>query len=908
MLLLNGEPRTFDVKDVVQLSTGSWRISFLEGERLEEYDQHSVHWLQDGEELDPKEYRLVRRDGFVYYNLTGLWCFKDGLKLYWRLRYANGREQEYKAGHFEVLDNLHASPKVRSIFSYMKRIAEHNRLGATEDSLGILAQTYARLKCVDPGSAAACYLDPLACGAASYATCPDLIYPFGCNASQRAAMTRAFEHQLSVIQGPPGTGKTQTILNIIANILVQGKTVLIVSSNNFALSNIVEKLEKQGLSFFLAQLGKQEDQEAFLEKQGPRPEELATWGLERGERLDLEEDLKQTLAQLDHVYTLQTELAELRQELQALELEQLHFEQHHPSDTTPRLSLHVPAARLLERLLRLQLLAEPEQASLWMRLQLWMQFLWCRYVWRLPIALDPEELGELELILQSNYYRMRLEELRTRIESVEQQLGGYDVEQLNEDLRSYSLTLFRAHFAEYYEGERPTFQDRSDLKKRGHLCRKEYPVVLSTCFSARKCLLGPDLYDYLIVDEASQVSVETGTLALSCARRVVVVGDTQQLPNIVTKDDERILAGLVEEYQVADYYDGRKHSLLSSIIAALPEVPQTLLREHYRCHPQIIEFCNQRFYGGQLLVMTRAGEEDKALTAVYTRPGQHAVERCNQREIDVILQELLPQIPEDKEVGVITPYKLQVAELSAQRSGLEAATVHSYQGQERDIIIMSVVDNQIGEFVDRPDLLNVAVSRAKEHFYLVVSGNEQQRQGNVQALLDYIAYIGCEQRQSKIGSIYDYLYVQYTEQRIALLRQLPHISSYASECLTYGMLTELLASDVRFAGLRVLCHVPLRDFLVDLSPCSRQEKRYICHEHSHVDFLISERATHLPLLAIEVDGYTFHRKESKQRKRDERKDKILELYQLPLLRLSTKGSQEADRVRGELERLLALAN
>lgn len=908
MLLLKEEPKTVEIKDVEQLSTGGWRIHFLRQERTYYYSQDSVRWLQDGEELDPEEYRLVRRDGVVLYNLVGLWCFKDGEQLYWRVRYESGKEQEYKADQLEVLANLLASPKVRPIFSYMKRVAEHNRLGATEDSLGILAKTYARLEFVDPASAAACYLDPLACGAASYAPCPDLIYPFGCNASQRAAMTRAFEHQLSVIQGPPGTGKTQTILNIIANILVQGKTVLVVSSNSSALSNIVEKLEKQGLSFFLAQLGSKKDQEAFLEKQVPRPEELATWRLERGERLDLEEDLKQALAQLDHVYALQTELAELRQELQALELEQLHFEQRQPSDTTPRLSLHVPASKLLERLLRIQLLAEPEQPSRWIRLQLWIQLLWCRYVWRLPIAVDPEELGELELILQSNYYRLRLEELKTRIGSVEQQLGSYDVEQLSEQLRSYSLTLFRAHLAAYYEGERPIFENGTDLWKRGKLCRKEYPVVLSTCFSARNCLLDPDLYDYLIVDEASQVSVETGTLALSCARRVVVVGDTLQLPNIITKDDERILAGLVEEYQVADYYDGRKHSLLSSIIAALPEVPQTLLREHYRCHPQIIEFCNQRFYGGQLLVMTRAGEEDKALTAVYTRPGQHAVKHHNQREIDVILQELLPQISEAKEVGVITPYRQQVAELSAQRTGLEVATVHSYQGQERDIIIMSVVDNQIGEFVDKPELLNVAVSRAKEHFYLVVSGNEQQRRGHVQALLDYIAYIGCEQRQSKIGSIYDYLYVQYTEQRIALLRQLPHVSSYASECLTYGMLTELLASDVRLAGLQVLCHVPLRDFLVDLSPCSRQEKRYICHEHSHVDFLISERATHLPFLAIEVDGYTFHRKESKQRKRDERKDKILELYQLPLLRLSTKGSQEADRVRGELERLLALAN
>ncbi|UKI40073.1 MAG: AAA family ATPase [Alistipes putredinis] len=50
-----------------------------------------------------------------------------------------------------------------------------------------------------------------------------LIYPFGSNASQLKAVQRAFEHSISVIQGPPGTGKTQTILNIIANILVAGK-------------------------------------------------------------------------------------------------------------------------------------------------------------------------------------------------------------------------------------------------------------------------------------------------------------------------------------------------------------------------------------------------------------------------------------------------------------------------------------------------------------------------------------------------------------------------------------------------------------------------------------------------------------------------------------------------------------
>ena len=58
------------------------------------------------------------------------------------------------------------------------------------------------------------------------------IFPFGCNNSQYKAVKNAMENQISVIQGPPGTGKTQTILNIISNILMQGKTVQIVSNNN----------------------------------------------------------------------------------------------------------------------------------------------------------------------------------------------------------------------------------------------------------------------------------------------------------------------------------------------------------------------------------------------------------------------------------------------------------------------------------------------------------------------------------------------------------------------------------------------------------------------------------------------------------------------------------------------------
>ena len=55
------------------------------------------------------------------------------------------------------------------------------------------------------------------------------------------------ENQISVIQGPPGTGKTQTILNIIANILIQGKTVQVVSNNNSATENVFENSHRQNI-------------------------------------------------------------------------------------------------------------------------------------------------------------------------------------------------------------------------------------------------------------------------------------------------------------------------------------------------------------------------------------------------------------------------------------------------------------------------------------------------------------------------------------------------------------------------------------------------------------------------------------------------------------------------------------
>lgn len=92
--------------------------------------------------------------------------------------------------------------------------------------------------------------------------------------------------------------------------------------------------------------------------------------------------------------------------------------------------------------------------------------------------------------------------------------------------------------------------------------------------------------------------------------------------------------------------------------------------------------------------MTEDKDEENVLTAIRTSPGHHTRGHYNQREIDVVRQEILPQLNADDDIGIITPYNHQVDEFNRQLPGVETATIHKFQGREKDTIIMSVVDEK----------------------------------------------------------------------------------------------------------------------------------------------------------------------------------------------------------------------
>lgn len=908
-IIINGKngwkPQALRIEKIEMVEHGVYAIKYKNSSTTYHYRNNDVTILQNAVWHDHLHLK-VYVDNQEQHNIFDVRSFNQGNLTHWRITFSNGYVQDYLDGTITVVKSCLGDKVAKNAFEYLKRIAQINELGKDEENSGILPSLYQNIDFIDESLTAAPYLDSNKYKPHTRRSSA-LIFPFGCNASQSNAVKNAFEKQISVIQGPPGTGKTQTILNIIANILMRNQTVMVVSNNNSATTNVLEKLQKYNMGFIVAPLGKRENKENFIKSQPTIPQELHSWVFSPEVIKNAKQDASSTHSKLKNVFSLQEELAKCKQESKEVALEWEHFKaDNNIGNEKLNQKSGVESKRLMKLWLDYQTFIEDEVPSFHHnKIFRWLKWQWLnltrKYVIGIKSPITFSNIHTSIIELQSLYFIVRLNELSKRINEIESELQTINTNKLTEELNSLSLTLLKNKlFETYHNSPRLILNEVNEIRLHSEEFCKQFPVVLSTTFSARMAI--PDhIYDYIIMDEASQVAIETGALALTCAKNAVIVGDTMQLPNVVTEEDRLKLNGIFNEFNVAQGYNCADYSFLQSVCAVIPDVAQTLLREHYRCHPTIINFCNQRFYGGSLLIMTEDHQESNVMMAIRTVSGHHEHNRYNQREIDVVKNEILPQLENLDDVGIIAPYNNQVNQFNQQIQSIEAATIHKYQGREKDTIIMSVTDDHITEFCDDSNLINVAVSRAKKHFYLVVSGNEQEYKGNISDLIDYIAYNNLTVTDSKISSIFDYLFSQYTRERMQFLSGHKKISEYDSENLTFSLLEKILSEQPEFNHLGVFCHTPLRNVIRDWSLLNEQEQKYISQYGTHLDFLVINHVTKKPVLAIETDGYTYHNDETSQYQRDLLKNHILEVYGLPLLRLKTNESGEKEKIIASLK-------
>lgn len=855
-------------------SKGLWSVLFNGSTRWFHYNPSRLLYLTHPEKIDLGEKGLYINNRHIT-QAAALLRFSDEKHCFYHIVYQNGYYENLE-GKQVYVTRTPINQNGGSTWDYLNKLAAETSL-LTDDNISILSKQYQKVDVKRDNVPLAQYLGSKS-KLDTHTMPKQLYYPFGCNASQKAAVEAALTHQVSIIQGPPGTGKTQTILNIIANLLMQNKTVLVVSNNNSAVENVAEKLEKESLGFIVAQLGSAQNRDAFFNNQPSCPA-MDNWLLE--DKSAVKERCKKALAEVSKGFEGQLQQAKLQAEHAALQLEREHNEKLCASNESEGWLRNRASSSLLKLLHSYQLLNEGQKA-----VGIWYKLKWSLRMGMRMFSFLKKPSSRVVAELEAAYYDARLREIENELETIGSSLDAIQLPHHVKELRSTSLQLLKAAIAGRYAGKQRERWKPSDLYRQSAAFLAAYPVVLSTTYSAKSCISPDHVFDYVIMDEASQVDIKTGALALSCATHAVIVGDDKQLPNVVGQEEATALRAIQETYQVEESYNAITHSFLKSCLEIFRDAPVTLLREHYRCHPQIIEFCNRKFYDRELVAMTADENEEKVLEVVYTGKGNYARGHLNQREIDVIKEEIMPQFSENESVGIITPYRLQAEEINKTLGKDIASTVHKFQGRECDAIILSMVDNVPTEFSDDANLLNVAISRAKTRLCVVTNENEKPQESILGQLIDYMKYNNCEETQSKLHSVFDLLYKSYTAERLAFEASHKKISEHLSENLVYDALTKAIEK-LQWDNVAVLCHYPLSRLIADWNSLNEKEKAFAESPLAHVDFLVYNSLTKQPMQVFEVDGWQFHQNNEAQQSRDQLKDSLLTKFGLCPQRIST---------------------
>ena len=810
--------------------------------------------------------------------------YKNNANTIYGLEHTNG----YIA--YELKESCQIESSIRDskgkVLTYLESLSGVSRIENGDDGGISLADKYAAAKFVFKGSLMAKYLEPQK-SKLEYQRSPCfMVFPFGCNEDQFAAVKKALTADISIIQGPPGTGKTQTILNIVANLILQDKNVQIVSNNNSAVLNINEKLSSLGYDFLVAFLGKAENKERFFENQTGEYPLMQKWERDSRRVAEIKKNLVLISTKLPKYFADIQKVACLKEQIAQFETQVAQYHYSEPCKL-PKCS----SAKLYALLLSIEdNLTKSGRISLVNKLKLWIY----------GFGFKEIDREALESAAHSKKHRENKEELAILIKECKKFEGLY------KDYTSLSREYFEAYLYEKFgkHQSRPFFQSNDLMAFNVQDFLKEYPIVLSTTFSATTNINQAVPFDMIIMDEASQVDIAAGALSLNCAKSAVIVGDDKQLPNVVTEDVRIKADNLYSRYEMTPEYRYFGNSFLSSVQQVFPDAPVTLLREHYRCEPRIIGFCNQRFYHNQLIPMTKRSEQS-SLSVIKTVKGNHAIGTVNERQAEEAVREIIKLKEHYDSIGVIVPYNEQAKLISKlleenKINEIPVSTVHKFQGREEDAIILCTVDNTIREFVDDPHLLNVAVSRAKKHFSIIVNGNEMA-DNNIQALVRYIENSEGNVKEGSIRSVFDILYKQYSEERMAFVSKHVNVSEYISENIMMTVLKEIVSMP-EWQYLSILFQYPLARLInADYAELTNEEYVYATHSWTLLDFMLYDATTKQPILVIEVDGVSFHKKGSVQWNRDQLKNSVLGKIGVPLLRLSTKGSNEKERIIKELE-------
>lgn len=643
------------------------------------------------------------------------------------------------------------------------------------------------------------------------------VTPLSLSDSQENVIKSLENNTFVAVYGPPGTGKSQTIVNLVSHLIANGKTVLVASRMDKAVDVVSDRLNELGAPFLALRAGRINYQKQLSFQLQDLLSNKVDLDSEYENAIFADvKDMKDLLNNIKDLENKSENIIKLEQKWQ--ELFVIKTEQERVIGQ-PKFIRDVLKKSEIEQIVDLIKIIEKnlEKTGFFASISNYTSKNKLKKILKLneynPIYENITRLKE-ELEVAKLACEMRM------IESDIQKLGNLHVNSeqirmLKRKQRNLAIEILKGKRRESLKGllrdqtkrQRLIVHTKSLIERKKNLQNRllegedfkplmeAFPCWCVTTYAISGSLpMKPGLFDVAIIDEASQCDIASCFPILYRAKRAVVVGDDKQLPHLsfLEKAKEQ---SFLSQYSIPDKYQlmwrFRTNSMFD--LANYYSMNPVLLDEHFRSLPPVISFSNQEFYGDRMRIMRRNSNDTKVLELIHVPDGKVDFDATrNLPEVEAVISKLQELIIEDERknpenpvsIGIISPFRAQVEQLKTsvarvlsehmiRKHRIEIGTAHTFQGDERDIMLISwaYANNSFVQsltFLQKPNLFNVAITRARYRMINFISKNPRElSDGLLRSYLNYTQEYEIRQKAIINNEINEDFYKNTFEKEIA---------------------------------------------------------------------------------------------------------------------------------------------
>ena len=612
------------------------------------------------------------------------------------------------------------------------------------------------------------------------------VTPLSLSDSQEDVIRKIEQNPLLAVYGPPGTGKSQTIVNLVAHLVANGKTVLVASRMDKAVDVVAQRLNELGAPFLALRAGRLNYQKQLsfqLQDLIANKIDIDT-GYEEAILVDVE-DMYALLNAIKELENKCEKIIELEKSWQEVMARKLALEADLGEKIFINKKLKKDEVDEIKKVLS-SIEKNLEKSGLFSSISNSLSAMKLKKILNISsLPAEPESIMRLSLELQAAEMECEARMVETRIHkigNIHQILG--QIKQLKKKQKGLAVDILKNKRRESLKGllrdqikrQRLIVHTKAIVERKKNLQNRlleeedftplleAFPCWCVTTYAISGSLpMKSGLFDVAIIDEASQCDIASCFPILFRAKKAVIVGDDKQLPHLsfLEKAKEQ---SFLSQYNIPDKYQlmwrFRTNSMFD--LANYYSTNPVLLDEHFRSYYPIIQFSNQEFYGNRIRIMTKdSGSNDVLELHLVTDGKVDSDATRNMPEVEAVVKRIHELILQDEgnednpvSIGVVSPFRGQVdligkalrqvlTESTIRRHQIEVGTAHTFQGDERDVMIFSlaVADNSFAQsltFLQKPNLFNVAITRARKKLITFLSRDPKSLPAGL--LKDYIEY------------------------------------------------------------------------------------------------------------------------------------------------------------------------